>query len=113
MDKKHLLFLVIASFASWLLIVLLVFATWKAADWFGQEPTDVETARVEPDIPPATPKAKHRREIIQPPRHPNGPGGAVPVDERIDLRTFLLDISTLIHTLKGDRRRAECSFTSR
>ncbi|EFE37712.1 hypothetical protein TRV_07627 [Trichophyton verrucosum HKI 0517] len=31
-----------------------------------------------------------RREIIQPPRHPNGPGGAVPVDERIDVRTFLL-----------------------
>lgn len=61
MDKKHLLFLVIASFASWLLIVLLVFATWKAADWFGQEPTDVETARVEPDIPPAITKAKHVR----------------------------------------------------
>ncbi|EZF15210.1 hypothetical protein H100_05977 [Trichophyton rubrum MR850] len=90
MDKKHLLILVITSFASWLLIVLLIFAIWKAADWFGQEPRDVEAAQVEPDILTDIPQVKHRREIIQPPRLPNGPGGAVPVDERIDLRTFLL-----------------------
>ncbi|EFQ99411.1 hypothetical protein MGYG_02422 [Nannizzia gypsea CBS 118893] len=30
------------------------------------------------------------REVIQPPHHPKGPGRAVPVNERIDLRTFLL-----------------------
>ncbi|KAM5466975.1 hypothetical protein MauCBS54593_005594 [Microsporum audouinii] len=30
------------------------------------------------------------RDVIQPPRHPNGPGTAIPVDERISLRTFTL-----------------------
>lgn len=61
MDKKHLLILVITSFASWLLIVLLIFATWKAADWFGQEPRDVEAAQVEPDILTDIPQVKHVR----------------------------------------------------